>query len=170
MPWTRTLALLAFVTAAHGAGCDRRDAGERRDDPRAAVRAAREELQRRQRAVDEARRELARRQAEVRREWEPLAARHGFEVQVAIDGAVVGTRPRKEVAGAPSPTDAQLREAVRERLAAHPELSRQALEIDAAGGLVTLRGRVASREQAARAIAAALEPPGVEQVVSYLDF
>jgi osmotically-inducible protein OsmY len=64
--------------------------------------------------------------------------------------------------------DARITVAIKAKLAVDPDLSALGISVDTTAGRVTLAGTVASPELVGRAMALALETPGVREVVAVL--
>lgn len=77
-----------------------------------------------------------------------------------------------EAAGSVTPTDTPnaqtLIERVRSQVLGHADVNAGEINVDAAGGVVTLRGEVASREQIESLVSATRGVDGVEDVVNLL--
>ena len=82
-------------------------------------------------------------------------------------GAIIAWR-RLELVGGKAMVDARIRERVHKRLA--EALPRARLEVKVSHGIVSLHGRVGSRQTAGSALWATLRTPGVEEVRSYVSW
>lgn len=93
-----------------------------------------------------------------------------WTLEKARDGAVVVYRGTKKVAGraADATQDAATTASVKTRIAAAKGVDASEIDVDTNDGVVTLRGRVDSADEAARAVRVAISTQGVDQVVSYL--
>lgn len=94
----------------------------------------------------------------------PSASAEPWAVERLDDGAIEVSRLRAPGPAADPADDA----AVERRLAANPVIESRDLEVRAEQGVVTLRGTVDARADAAEAVWTALTTPGVDKVLSYL--
>lgn len=121
--------------------------------------------------------ELARAREELERaEEEVQQAEAAFEeAQAALDAARArASEARQAVADAEAQVDQQATDdvifrAVQLRLLEDGRLRDRAVRAEVEGGVVTLTGRVRTREEAERALEVARETPGVHDVVSRLE-
>ena len=121
--------------------------------------------------------ELARAREELERaEEEVRGAEAAFEeAQAALDAARArASEARQAVADAEAQVDQQATDdvifrAVQLRLLEDRKLRDRAVRAEVEGGVVTLTGRVRTREEAERAMEVARQTPGVRDVVSRLE-
>lgn len=111
------------------------------------------------------------------RAWETITELGGlvadageWTLERAKDGAVVVWRGTKRVAGKAGDLAAQkaLEMSVKQRLGLQEDVKASAIDVQAHGNVVILRGRLSTAREASKAVRVTLDTRGVEQVVSYL--